>query len=228
MTREEIKAKFREEMPEATDRVITNDVLNTWCIAGNLEVACMARLIKGETTFSSVIGQRGYDLTSQISNFYDIDDLPGGGVIYDSKALDLTTIAQLDIDRPSWRTEGNGTPKEYWRRNNYLYFDQKPQSIKNIIVYTVLKPDSFDDDNKTPFNQYTHLESFHDSILYYLIKRAKAKIGKGDEAKLAREEYSGYVNWMKQEVNRGIYDTIEFRPKTSYVSGASSFRNRRR
>ena len=226
MTRTELISRFREENPELTSRVFADSVLNSWLIAGNLEIACKARLIKGDTSFSSVAGTRSYDLTTQITNFYDIDDFPGGGVVYDNDPLELTSISELDTRRSSWRTEANGTPKKFWRWNQYLYLDKKPVSVKTIEVYSILFPGDFDTASETPFNELTHLEPFHYSLVLYMQKRAKAAVGKPEEAQAAEAEYGKYVTWMKNEVNRGIYSAIQFTPALGYIGGRATRRSR--
>lgn len=229
MTREEIINRFRQENPEITDRVITDTVLNSWCLVGDKEICTRNRLLKSEGTFTSVSGTRQYDLTQEISNFYDIDDLPGGGVIYANDPLTYTTIAELDQTRPNWRSESNGTPKYYYRRNQYLYFNKAPSSgtTGTVRVYVILISDDFDDDSKLPFNQLTFLEPFHYSLVLYLTMRAKGKVGKPQEKQVSMQEYNDYLRWMKREVDRGTFHTIQFKPQKGYRSSAYSRSSRR-
>ena len=223
MTRSEIISKFREENPEITTNVISPAILNTWCLVGNIEICTKARLIVGSTTLTTSLsgstGVKQYNLTSLITNFYDIDEWPGGGVTYytsstEYRRLTRRTVAELDQIKPGWRgITDNGTPMNYYRRGQYLYLDRPPEGSKSLEVYTVLLPDDFDDDAETPFNQLTYLKPFHYSVVLYLTMRAKAKVSKSEEAKNAMAEYESYVQWMKEEVGGGKYSVIKFRPR---------------
>ena len=220
MTRLQIKNRFRQENPEISTNVISDTVLDSWLLEGNINAATTARLIKGDNVASnieSVVSQAQYDL-STITKFYDIDELPGGGVAYNDKRLTVTTIAELDETRPSWRTASAGTPKRYYRRNQYIYLEPKPDTANlDIDIYSVNLPDDFDDDAKTPFNQLTHLAPFHYSLVLYLQWRAKAKLAKPEERDNAIEIYDKYITWMKNEVDRNIYHAIQFKPSSGYL-----------
>lgn len=224
MTRLEIEAKFREENPEFTTNVITASTLHSWCLAANKEICCKARLIVATDDITAIEDQANYDLTT-LSKFYDIDEIPGGGVSYvndddNEKRLDKTSKSKLDSEISNWRTANSGTPKQYYRRGKYMYVYPKPDdTITQFNVDYVAKPDDFNDDNIEPYNQLTHLEPFHDAILFYLAWRAKAKVGKGEEAATAMQLYGAYVQWMRKEVGGGKYGPIEFRPSGLPSSG---------
>lgn len=212
MTRGEIITRFREENPEATLNVVSHAVLQSWTEVGDLEICTRVRLVKTEEPFNSVIGVRSYNLATEITNFYDIDILPGGGVCYDGRALKVTTPAQLNADSPSWRTT-SGTPTKYYRRGGFLYLNYLPTSVKEILVSAVVLPDPLNDDTKLPFNQLTHLKPFHYALVLYLKFRLfNGKIKKEGMAESSKAEYMDYINWMKQEIDRGIYSTIQLRP----------------
>ena len=217
MTRGDIIERFRAEHPEITPNVASDSVLQSWCEVGNLEIATRARLIRGETTFSSIIDNNTYSLTEKIPKFYDIDELPGGGVVYDNDRLNLESISSIDMKRPSWRSASSGVPKDYYRRNQYLVLGRDPSAVEDILVYTVLLADALDDDTKTPFNQLTHLEPFHYSLVLYLTMRAFAgKVKKQQTEMPAKQEYEDYVKWIKAETFRNIYQEIQLRPPSSY------------
>ena len=216
MNRGKIITRFRQENPSITTNVATDAVLQSWCEIGNLEFATRARLIRGETTWAATVDQDTYDLTSRITNFYDIDELPGDGVVYNNKRLDLESPASLSAKRSNWRSASSGTPVDYYRRNQYLVLGRDPSSAEDILVYSILKPDPLDDDSKTPFNQLTHLEPFHYGLVLYLEMRVYGnKVIRPTSEMTAREEYEAYIEWVKKEVNRGIYREIIFRPPTN-------------
>lgn len=212
MTRSEIIEKFREENPEITERVVSDVVLNSWCLFGDKEICAKSRCIVGETTFHSVEDQRAYDLTALVTNFYDIDAYPGGGVCYDDDPLEVTTIAKLDSDEDGWRSYASGTPEKYYRRGKYLYFEKAPDASDiDILVYTVLASDDFSNDNQEPFNGLTYLRPFHYAMNLYLTMKAKAKIGKVEEAMLkSRQEYNEFLVWMMKTIRGGTYAPIQF------------------
>ena len=227
MTRSEILEKFRQENPEITTNVATDAVLNSWIETGNLEMCIRARLIRDEATFTTVTGTKEYDLSNEITNFYDIDRFPGGGVVYDGDQLEEKSLAQIFKERPSWLSDSNGTPKDYYRRGQYLVFGKPPSSAVTVRVYCVLLLEALDDDNKSPFNELTYLEPFHYGLVLYLKKRVfMGKTKKSDQAQQAVQEYNDYINWLTHEVNRGIFKGYTLRPKTSY-RGTGRTRTRR-
>jgi len=217
MDRGAIIQRFRQENPSITANVASDAVLQSWCEIGNLEVATRARLIRGETTFSSSIDEDTYNLTALIPSFYDIDELPGGGVVYNNKRIELESVASLDAKRSGWRTQSSGTPIDYYRRNQFLVFGRDPSSVEDVLVYSVLKPDTLDDDSKTPFNQLEHLEPFHYSLVLYLEMRVYGnKVIRPTSEMTAKQEYETYIDWLKKEVYRGIYQDIIMRPPVNY------------
>lgn len=215
MTRSEIIDIFRQECPEVTDRVVTDTVLGTWCEVGDKEVCARARLIVDQdgTTITTSENAEYYDITAYVSNFYAIDEYPGGGVTYDGVRLEKTTIAELDAEDENWRDNVAGTPEKYYMRGKYIYFDCPIDSdTHDVKVYAVLISNDFDDDNKKPFNEITMYEPFHYAMVLYLIMRAKFKVGKPEEREAARAEYEGYINWIKKETGGMKYASISLHP----------------
>jgi len=216
MTRSEILDRFRTENPEITDRVITDSQLHSFALIGDKEICAITRCIVDQdgTTISTTEDDQYYDLTAYITNFYDIDEYPGGGVTYDDKRIEKTTIAALDEDYPTWRNRSSGTPRKYYRRGQWMYLDRPIDSdAEDIKVYSVLISDDFDQDSITPYNQLTYLEPFHYGIVKYLQFKSKEKIGKRDDALKARQEYMEYTQWMKKMITGGKISAIRFEPK---------------
>lgn len=217
MTRLEIETRFREENPEITANVVTASTLHSWCLVGDKEICAKARLIVSEGTINSVTDEDSYDLTT-LTKFYDIDELPGGGIgrvdtSGTQKRLIKTTKSALDDHKSSWRTATSGTPREYFRRGKYIKLDRPCDSTVDYFnVDFVAISDDFNNDNITPYNQLTYLEAFHPAVVFYLTWRAKAKVGKPEEANNAMQIYNNYVLWMRREVGGGKYGPIEFRP----------------
>lgn len=218
MNRLEIETRFREENPEITANVISAAVLHSWCLLGDKEIAAKARLIVDTESITAVEDEDTYDLTAEIDNFYDIDELPGGGVTRidddgNEKRLIKTTKAELDDRIPGWRTASAGIPKYYFRRSKNMQVYPKPDdTIASFNVDCVLISDDFNNDNVLPFNQLTHLEPFHASLVFYLTWRAKAKVGKPDEATNALKILNDYIAWMRREIGGGKYGPISLRP----------------
>lgn len=227
MTRTEIIERFRQENPEITANVVSDANLRSWLVIGDKETCAKARLLVSNDTIDTITGQAGYDLT-ELTNFYDIDENPGGGVsIVDDdgreKRLTKRSKSELDDSNPSWRTEASGTPKDYYRRGKYMYLRPSPSASMDFInIDYIAISDDFNDDNATPFNQLTHLEPFHYSLVLYLRMRAKSKVGKPEDAQTAMAEYDAYIKWMRKEIGGGKYGPISFRP-----SGVTPFRDRR-
>lgn len=217
MIRSEIITMFREENPEITQNVMSDAVCRTLCVVGNLQTALKARLIVDTGSITIVEDQPRYDLTT-LTKFYDIDENPGGGVsIVDSSdretRLKKRSKAELDDLRKAWRTASSGRPNDYFRRGKYIYLGRDPdETIESLNVDFVAIPDTWNDDGIAPFNQLTHLEPFHYSLVLYLKMRAKAKVGKPEDSKSAREEYEEFVNWMKKEIGGGKSSVLYFRP----------------
>lgn len=214
MTREEIRNDFRTENPEITDRVITDATLNTWMKKSNKEICAETRCIVTNVseTFNTTVNIQYYDLESLIDSFFDIDDLPGGGVYYNDVPLEKTSPAELNSSSRLWRSYAAGTPKKWFMRGKYLWFDRMPSAAQDVDVDCILIPNDFDADDEEPFNELGHLQAYTDSISKYLQWRCKAKVGKPEEAASAMKAYLDYVAWMKKNVRRAKASAIFRRP----------------
>lgn len=216
MTRAELRNQFRVENPEITDRVITDAELNSFMLSANKQICCETMCIVSNVTetFNSVVDTQYYDLESNITNFYSIDDNPGGGVYYNDLPLTKTTPAELNRNNRSWKSRSSGTPLKYWLRGKYLWFDRAPDASSiEIGVDCAYIPDDFDADGKEPFNELGHLQVFTDGIVKYLQWRCKQKIGKFDEAANAKNDLASYTAWMRKQVRGAKNMTSQIRPK---------------
>lgn len=215
MNRQELREKFRSENPEITDRVITDATLNSWMKTANREISCITRCIISDEskTFNTTINVQKYDLESLIQKFYDIDDMPGGGVYYNDKPLTKSSPGEMNRRSKSWKTYEAGTPRYYWRRGKYLWFE-RPASASNIEVAVdcILVPDDFDDDTESPFDGLLTLQPYDESISKYLQMRAKQKVGKYDEAQAAEKDYAAYLTWMSKAVKSAKFGPISLVP----------------
>jgi len=216
MIRSEVIEQFRNECPEIPSRVISDTVLYDWCLLGDKQFCAETRCIVNQdgTEWNSAVDDIYYDLSSKITNFYTIDEFPGSGVLYNGKALTKTTMAELDSESLSWRARDSGTPLKWYRRGKYLYLDRKidTASIK-VKVYAVLISDDWNTD-VAPFNQLTYLEPFSESMVLFLKKKAKAKVGKPEEAASALLEYSGYMTWAIRQLGENKFGSIRFTKRT--------------
>lgn len=209
--RSSIRAKFRAENPEITDRVVSDSTLNSWMATCNEEVCGETRCITSEDSFviNSVINIQRYDLESTISNFLDIDDNPGGGVYYDNVPLSKSSPGGENYRNKRWKTSDSGIPKRYWRRGKFLWLNcPASESGIEIAIDCILTPNVLDSDDEEPFNGIQHLQVFCDVINKYLQWRCKAKVGKSEEASTAYRDYLTYLAWMKKKVKGGKYGAI--------------------
>ena len=213
MTRSEIKAAFRVQNPEVTDRVIADPALDSMLLVGDKEVCAKTRCIVSDYTWTAVINEQSWDIVNKIPTFFAIDDFPGGGVVFNGKPLDLTTIAQLDQEYPTWRSRSAGVPKSYWIRGKKLWFDRPVSAADDIQVYYAAISDDFNADDILPFNQLTPLEPYHNALVLYLTSRAKSKGGKPGEAQLAKQEYDDHIRWMAKEVASSKKGIINYAPR---------------
>jgi hypothetical protein len=216
MNREEIRDTFQELNPEITDRVLTETAMNTLLKLGDKDFCARTRCITNDTpeTISTTENDESWDLSTEISKFYDIDTFPGGGVSYNDERLDLVTIAQLDEIDEGWRTASAGTPEYYFRRGAKIYTNCPIDSnADDLKVYAVLISNDFDSDIKTPFNERAELEPYHYGLVLWLQWKAKAKIGKREDALTAMQEYIDYTKWVKRELGGNKFSEIYFRPK---------------
>jgi len=215
MIRSEIIDQFRSENVEIPSRVISDAVLYDWLLLGDKQFCAETRCIVDQdgTEWNSAINDQYYDISSKITNFYDIDTWPGSGVLYNGKALTKTSMAELDGEASNWRNRSAGTPKAWYRRGKYLYLDRPidTASIK-VKVYAVLISDDWNSD-VAPYNALTHLEPFHAAMVLYLTKKAKSKIAKEDEAMKAQAEYMAFVAWAKKQLGGNKFSPIHFEPK---------------
>lgn len=216
MTRSEIRTDFRTENPEVTDRVITDALLNTWMIKANREICAETRCIVTNVseTFNTVANTQYYDLSLQVDNFFDIDDYDGGGVYYNDVALQKSSPAEMNSSNRRWRSLAAGTPKKWWMKGKYLWFDRMPDAAQDVDVDCILIPDDFDSDSKEPFNELGHLQTYADSINKYLQWRCKEKIGKKEDAAIAKSSYVDYVLWMKKIIRKAKASPIYLKPSS--------------
>jgi hypothetical protein len=218
MTLTEILALFRTENPEIPDNVASDTLLKLWAKQADKEVCAFTRCIVSDTIINSVattsVYNTKYNLTDLIPKFYDIDDFPGGGVSFDDVPLTKTTVSELDVEDESWRTGSAGTPEKYYRRGNYLYFDTPVLTADlEIRIYASLISDDFTGDDSTPYNSLEMYVPFHYAIVKYLGWKAKAKMGKPQEAQLAGQEYMSYLTLMKKEIGGDKFSSITMVPK---------------
>ena len=219
MTRLELITKFRGESPEITDVRISDTLLELWLEEGNREICAQTRCIVDQdgTTIVTAENDEHFDLTDEIDKFFMIDTYSGSGVTYNGKKLEEKTMAQLDEESPNWRARSSGTPKAFYQRGKWLYLDRPiDSSAHDIKVYAILIPDDFDGDDKTPYNELTHLEPYHYALIYYLQKRAKMKIGKTGEETKFLQEYDAYIAWMKKDLVGARSGVIRFKPSGAY------------
>ncbi len=210
---------FRTENPEITTRVISDALLDSWLLIGNLEVCAETRCIVDTDgiTIGTTENDTTYDLTSEISNFFDIDEYPGGGVTYNGKRIEEKTMAQLDHEKPNWRGNSSGTPESYYRRGKSIFFEKAiDDNAYDIKVYSVLIPEAFDNDSKTPYNEQTWLEPYHYAMVLFLQKKAKMKVGKTNEEAKALQEYASYIVWMRKMIGGGKYTKRSFTRSGAY------------
>lgn len=215
MIRSEIIQRFRDENTEFPERVISTVTANSWLFTGDKEFCAETRCIVDQdgTTISTTLNDQSFDLTTEISKFYDIDDYPGSGVLYNGKRLEKTTMASLDQESAAWRDRAVGTPKKWYRRGNMLYLDRPIDSAADdLIVYSVLVSDDWSSDVE-PFNALAYLEPFHYAMVLYLVKRAKSKVGKPEEAMAAQAEYNAYIAWVKRQLGGNKYAPVYFQKK---------------
>ena len=211
MTRSQVIDAFRVDNPDITARVISDAQLNSYLLTGDKEFCAEVRcIVDNGTTISTTENDESYVLTDEITKFYDINDYPASGVLYNNKALKKTTMAKLDEDYPTWRDRSSGTPEEWYRHGNTLYLDRPIDSnAEDLIIYSVLISDDWDTD-VAPFNELTTLEPFHYAMVLYLTKRAKAKIAKGEESIKAQLEYTNYIKWVKSQMGGNKFGPITF------------------
>ncbi len=215
MNRKKVISTFRDENPEMTTKRISNTILQSFCKEGNKDVCARTRCIVDEdgATISTKENDERFDLTTEISKFMDVDTAPGGGVLYNNKRISVTTMAMLDNDYPSWRDRTSGTPKKWYKRGKWLCLDRPIDSnAEDIKVYCVLRPDDFDADTKTPFNELEYLEPYHYVLVKYLQWKAKEKVGKQGEGAKAKGEYETYIAYMIKMIGAVRHGPIKFIP----------------
>jgi len=218
MDRATLRSRFRGENPELTERVVTDIVLNGWMLDADKDVSAFTRCVISNVpeTFDSVEDDQYYDLTGNISKFFDIDEYPGGGVWYDDEPLTKCSESEMNYILRNWKTADSGTPKKYFRRGKYLWFDYAPAADDvEIAISTVYVSDDFDSDGATPYNGLSYLEPFHQAVLKYMQWKGKMKVGKDDEELMAAKEYYTYIKRMKKAIQGGQNNIAYMIPRGS-------------
>lgn len=220
MLMSDIMQRFRDENPELDQSTISDTTLQAWLLIGDQEVCMDQRLITVENVnIPAVTGHNQYNLTSLNSFFYDINESYSGGLVYYNntgyyKRIYPQSKAWLDNNYSQWRTATDGTPRWYYRQNNYIVVYPTPDStIVNFNIDLVLLSNPFINLNQVPYNAYAYLAPFHYALVLYLQWRAKIKIGKDEEGMAAYKLYQQYLQWMRKYVQGGRMGVIEFRPQ---------------
>ena len=226
MNRETIRSRFRSENPEITARVVTDDVLNGWMLDADKDICAETRCIISNVpeTFNTVADTQYYDLTANISKFFDIDEYPGGGVWYDDEPLQKASEAEMNYILRNWKNPTSGTPRKYFRRGQYLWFDVPPDAVEDVDISAVYISDDFGSDGIIPYNQLTYLEPFHPGVLKYLQWKAKMKVGKDEEHVAAQREYYTFVKRMKKSVSGGQNNEMYLTPRSNSGNSNSGYR----
>ena len=216
MTRSEIVQRFRDQNPEIPSRVISDTVLHSWLADGDKEFCAETRCIVDQgTTIETEEDEQYWDLAAEISNFYDIDKTSASGVTYNGKALKYISMSELDVESLNWRARDSGTPTSWFRRGTYLWVDRPIDSEEDdIVVYSCLISNDWVTDI-APYNALSYLEPFSPAMILYLTKRAKAKVGKPEEAAAAAQEYGIYMAWAKKQLGGMRFGAIRFVPRIS-------------
>jgi len=219
MTRSEVIDQFRRDNPEIDSRVLSDAVIYDYLLLGDKDFCAKTRcIVDSGTTITTTENAQSFLLTTYISKFYDINDYPASGVLYNNKALEKTTMSALDEEDESWGDWSSGTPKKWYRHLNTLYLDRKiDANIDDIIVYSVLISDDWSSDVR-PFNQLTTLEPYHYAMVLWLQAKAKAKVGKQEDSIKAMLEYDNYLKWVKSQLGGNKFAPIYFRPKAGMYS----------
>ena len=215
----DIIQRFRDENPEIDVNVIPDATLQSWLLIGDQEVCMDQRLITVENVnIPAIQGQNQYNLTSLNPLFFDVNESYSGGLVYYTanqyKRIYPKTKAWLDNNYSQWRTAAQGTPRWYYRQNNYIVVYPTPDNtIINFNIDLVLLSNPFNSLNIMPYNQLPYLAPFHYALCLYLQWRAKIKIGKEEEGKSAYALYKYYLDWMRKLIQGGRQGEIEFRPQ---------------
>jgi hypothetical protein len=213
MTLAELRAGFRVECPDVPISVIPDAMINGYFFAADKDFCARTRCIVDQAgwTFTPVAGATNYDLMT-ITNFFDIDEFPGGGVVYNNKRLEKTSVGELDKEATNWRTRTAGVPKQYFRRGRWLYYDRPIEAVPNpVIIYCVLISNDFLLDADVPMNGLTYLEPYQVGLIFYVEWRAMTKIKKLEEAAIAYKNYVDYAAETKKTLAQSKYGPITLR-----------------
>ena len=216
MTRSEIIQMARDEVPEIDTRAVSDTLAQNWCQEGDKDFCARTRCIVDHegTTITTAENEYYWDLESEIMGFYDIDESPGGGVLYNNVPLEKTTIAELDAETDgAWRDYSSGTPEKWFRHGKYLHVERAIDSnTYDLLIYSVLNSDDWDSD-VAPYNQLTHLTPYHYGMVKYLVWKMKSKISKREAASDALQEYVAYTEWVKLQLGGNKYGPINLVPQ---------------
>lgn len=222
MTKAQILTEFGELVPESPASSAQQLI---WANQGALDLVRRTKCLPTSTTGNLTAETQEYTLPTDLL----VIDAEGGVQYKDSEGdwhkLKYITTNWLDRYIPNWRNETSGDPVSYYIKGTTLGFYPKPNSTRTngYKVYYIQKPTAMSADGDDPLESQTHLEPYHQTIVLYMVWKAKVALGKFLQAREARAEYLRDVNKMIAEINPVSDDTEGFRPyhKPSTVSEPS-------
>lgn len=150
----------------------------------------------------SVIGRADYNLADCPTTGAD-RVLKVLNVLFDLKQLKIKSFSQRDLEKLNWRTAAKGTSKIAVVRGNWLVLDPPPDTVKEIQIEVIRRPDKLVNDND---RLAIRSEYFDDLIAYGMafINRDMSSIFPLREALKRQRE---------QEIQRAQYEYRRFRTR---------------
>lgn len=161
MTLTTLRSLLRDYVQESSTTPLSNALANDMLNQGQEALAVYAEYKFGKFLVSGglVTNQMDYSLPSELITAYSVS-------IYDvnSDLVHLgapTSLAQMEIDYPTWRVDDGDQPLRWWVTQDVLWFHPKPSATWNAtpveILGTLVPPDmSADTDTPVALPRFFH------------------------------------------------------------------------
>lgn len=210
MTLNQLILRFRILVPDAKTSVISDANVTTMLNEGVDKINLIAKIYKGNVTFTMTENDQDYNLSTVASRFLGPDKVPARFLNSDSVYKRMWPKSRVWIEKKieNWLDADAGDPQYYWFDGDEFWCHPKPSATRAVgfKLYGLLSAVPMDNGSNYPWtNTTSEIKAFRPmdlAIVAYArwqISPALGKDAKGNNA-LGALDYKGFL----EEVNRGM------------------------